>query len=244
MKTACSPWMLSTAKKTFEAAREVGSELLVQVKGNQPNLLEDIIEKTQDTEPVEADKTVDKTERSRQESRIVETFEPPKTFSDEDWGKLIKTLIRVTRVTRVRSAKDHAWQERKEVSYYVCSAKISARKSAGAIREHWGIENKNHYVRDISMCEDASRIRINAGIFARARSFVLNILRAKGETNIADALWENVLDFTRLQAYRYQRSTLNSPGKCGVGMAHPLLGNLNKLLFHEAFCCLRLFAEA
>ena len=65
-------------------------------------------------------------------------------------------------------------------------------------------ENKNHYVRDVSMCEDASRIRINASIFARARSFALNILRANGETNIADALWNNVLDFNRLLAYRYQ----------------------------------------
>ncbi len=204
MKDACLPWMPFTAKKTFEAVRDVNSEVLIQVKGNQPNLLEDIIETTKDTEPVEADKTVDKTERSRQETRIVETFEPPKTFSDEDWGKLIKTLIRVTRVTRVRSAKDPAWQERREVSYYACSAKISARKSAGAIRGHWGIENKNHYVRDVSMCEDASRIRINAGIFARARSFALNILRANGETNIADALWENILDFNRLLAYRYQ----------------------------------------
>ena len=63
----------------------MNSEVLIQVKGNQPNLLEDIIETTQGTEPVEAEKTVDKTERSRQETRVVETFEPPKTFSDEDF---------------------------------------------------------------------------------------------------------------------------------------------------------------
>lgn len=201
-----------TVKKTFEAARNVNSELLVQVKGNQPNLLEYIIETTQASEPVEVKKTIDKLQRSRQETRIVETFEPPESFDDkdgdedcdEDWGKLIKTFIRVTRVTRIRSAKDHAWQERNEVSYYACSTKISARKSASAIRGHWGIENKNHYVRDVSMCEDASRIRINAGIFARARSFALNILRANGETNIADTLWDNALDFDRLLAYRYQ----------------------------------------
>lgn len=181
----------------------MGCKLLVQVKGNQPNLLEDIIETTQASEPVEVNKTVDKPQRSRQETRIVETFEPPETFSDEDWGELIKTIIRVTRVTRVRSAKNHAWDVREEVSYYACSAKISACKSAGAIRGHWGIENKNHYVRDVSMLEDASRIRINAGIFARTRSFALNILRANGETNIAEALWNNVLDFNRLLAYRY-----------------------------------------
>ena len=34
-----------------------------------------------------------------------------------------------------------------------------------------------HYVRDVTLCEDASRIRKNPGIFARIRSFAYNILR-------------------------------------------------------------------
>ncbi len=100
--------------------------------------------------------------------------------------------------------RPHVERTRGGVVLCACSAKISARESAGAIRGHWAIENKNHYVRDVSMCEDASRIRINPGIFARGRSFALNILRANGETNIADALWNNILDFNRLLAYRYQ----------------------------------------
>ncbi|MCP4933756.1 MAG: transposase, partial [bacterium] len=87
---------------------------------------------------------------------------------------------------------------------YVCSAPLSANKAAKAIRSHWGIENRNHYVRDVSMAEDASRIRTNPDIFARARSFALNILRANGEQNIADALWRNALDFNRPLKYRYK----------------------------------------
>lgn len=83
------------------------------------------------------------------------------------------------------------------------SAPLSAKTAAEAIRSHWGIENRNHYVRDVSMLEDASRIRTNPGIFARARSFALNILRANSETNIADALWRNPIDFNRILKYRY-----------------------------------------
>lgn len=50
---------------------------------------------------------------------------------------------------------------------------------------HWGIENGNHYVRDVTMAEDASRIRINPGIFARFRSFAYNILRFNQHGTIA-----------------------------------------------------------
>ncbi|MBC7953927.1 MAG: transposase [Rhodospirillaceae bacterium] len=60
---------------------------------------------------------------------------------------------------------------------------------AAAIRGHWGIENRNHYVRDVSCDEDKSRIRDNPGIIARARSFALNIMRKNGITNVAQALW-------------------------------------------------------
>ncbi|MCP4183994.1 MAG: transposase [Hyphomicrobiales bacterium] len=90
------------------------------------------------------------------------------------------------------------WDRREEVCLYVCSAPISAQKAAAAIRGHWGIENQNHFVRDGSMFEDASRIRTNPGIFARARNLALNIMRANGEQNIADALWRNALDFNRV----------------------------------------------
>ena len=49
--------------------------------------------------------------------------------------------------------------------------------AADATRKHWGIENGLHYVRDVTLREDASRIRTNPGIFARLRSFAYNILR-------------------------------------------------------------------
>jgi len=40
-------------------------------------------------------------------------------------------------------------------------------------------------VRDVTMCEDASRIRKNPGIFARIRSFGYNILRFNQSGTIA-----------------------------------------------------------
>ncbi len=36
----------------------------------------------------------------------------------------------------------------------------------------------HYYCRDVTLGEDASRIRINPGVFARLRSFAFNILKA------------------------------------------------------------------
>jgi hypothetical protein len=88
---------------------------------------------------------------------------------------LIKTIIRVTRHTLLRSAATGMWVERGEVAYYVCPP-LTSRQPHGPQQSEaiGGIENRNHYVRDVSCDEDRSRIRDNPGIIARARSFALN----------------------------------------------------------------------
>ena len=183
---------------------EAKSHLLVQVKENQPGLRR-IIEETSGTAaPLARHETLDRKKRMRHERRIVEVFDAIPALRQTPWNGLIARIVRIQRSTLTRSAKDGMWQHRQEIAFYACSAPIKAKMAAEAIRSHWGIENRNHYVRDVSMLEDASRIRTNPGIFARARSFALNILRANSETNIADALWCNAIDFNRLLKYRYQ----------------------------------------
>jgi predicted transposase YbfD/YdcC len=154
--------------------------------------------------PLERHETLDRNKRMRAETRIVEVFDVGPLLENTLWNGLIARIIRVTRSTLIRRAKDGLWDRREETAFYVCSASIGAKKAAEAIRSHWAVENRNHYVRDVSMLEDASRIRTNPGIFARARSFALNILRANGEKNIADALWRNALEIKRPLAYRFK----------------------------------------
>ena len=61
------------------------------------------------------------------------------------------------------------WDQRGEVACYVSSAAgLQASAWADIIRGHWGIENRNHYVRDVSADEDRSRIQNNPGIPASA----------------------------------------------------------------------------
>lgn len=102
--------------------------------------------------------------------------------------------MRVERQTLIRSAATGRWTTRQETAFYAASVRLPAHTFASAIRNHWAIENQNHWVRDITLAEDASRIRVNPGIMARLRSHALNIARANGATNIANALWSAALD--------------------------------------------------
>ena len=60
---------------------------------------------------------------------------------------------------------------------------------AAWIRSHWHIENKLHWVRDVTYQEDDSRIRTGSGphVMASLRNLAISILRLAGHTNIAHA---------------------------------------------------------
>lgn len=57
-------------------------------------------------------------------------------------------------------------------------------------RDHWGIENRVFHVRDVTMGEDACRVRTGSApmILSALRNTALNLLRATGVSNIAAAL--------------------------------------------------------
>ena len=61
-------------------------------------------------------------------------------------------------------------------------------------------------MRDRTLGEDASRIRHKPGVFARLRSFALNILRGHAVANVSEALYANALSLDRLLAYGLPRS--------------------------------------
>jgi predicted transposase YbfD/YdcC len=57
-------------------------------------------------------------------------------------------------------------------------------------RGHWGIENRLHYVRDVTFDEDRSQIRtLNAPcVMASIRNFIISLFRRLGKKNIAKTL--------------------------------------------------------
>lgn len=70
---------------------------------------------------------------------------------------------------------------------------------ARRVREHWGIENKIHYVRDVTYTEDASHVRTGTAPRAMAalRNLAIGTLRLTDHTNIAVGLRYHARDATR-----------------------------------------------
>ena len=111
---------------------------------------------------------------------------------------MIACVARVSRLTFEKDTRTGLWPSREEIGYYACQIHLDA--DARAVRSHWGIENRDHYVRDVTLGEDDSRIRHRPGAMARIRSAALNILRAKGIQNVSQALYVNALNFDHLLA--------------------------------------------
>ena len=98
--------------------------------------------------------------------------------------------------------KKKQWEDKSETAYYISTILLSAEEFCKAIRNHWGIENRNHYVRDVSMNEDKSCIRNNPDNFARLKSFAINILRADKVTDIAKELYYNCINLGNILKYK------------------------------------------
>jgi hypothetical protein len=156
-------------------------------------------------EPVDRHETTDRGRHGRQERRRVEVFEvegrlPP------GWRRAIVRALRVSRSCWCKDTRTGLWRPRHEVAYYVSQARLDAATFGDVVRAHWGIENRNHHVRDRVLREDDSRIRRKPGVFARLRSFALNILRASGVSNVSEAVYTNALSLDRLLTYGLPRS--------------------------------------
>lgn len=108
-------------------------------------------------------------------------------------------VCRLTRTTR------RSGQETTEIEYAITSV---PREQAGAARlltwwrDHWGIENRLHYVRDVVFHEDACRIRSGDAPqnLAALRNAVVSLLRLGGHANIAAALRACTWQTSRLLA--------------------------------------------
>jgi hypothetical protein len=174
-------------KKAFERAAAGDVHLIAQVKANQPALHHAVTELCDATAPLDSARTADKNRRSREEARLVEVFSPGDSLADTEWACHVGAVIRVNRDVLTRSAATGLWRVTSETALFVSDTVLPAAVCAKAIRDHWSIENRSHYVRDGSFAEDASRIRCNPGIFARLRSFAANILRFNDVRNITDA---------------------------------------------------------
>ncbi len=154
-------------------------DYLLAVKDNQPKLKE-AIEATLSNRKSEAyvNPVIDFYEEGQKNRDRIEirrcwtTASLSKLGMAEDWKGL-------TQIALLESERTINGETSVEQRYYICSAKASAKELLQASRNHWGIENKLHWVLDMAFREDECRVRKGHGAenLARLRHFALNLLK-------------------------------------------------------------------
>ena len=90
----------------------------------------------------------------------------------ENWTAL-RTIVMIV-CTRIIGN-----QETKETRYYISSLPSNAERILHAVRKHWSIENELHWVLDVALNEDHSRVRKDQAPenLAVLRHIALNLLK-------------------------------------------------------------------
>lgn len=192
------------SKKTIKSAKKSGNEIIVQVKKNQPRLFNKCQWIANNRKIIDQSASQDKA-HGRIENRKVRIFDFQNSVKTNktEWNKYVKIIIQVKRERNVFDTKAKEWKTGFKTAYYLSTIKLKAKDFNSAIRSHWEIENSNHYVRDVSLNEDKSRIRVNPDRFIRLKNLALNIMRKNKVKNIGNELYRNSLNINRLFRYTH-----------------------------------------
>jgi len=172
---------IATNGKIARAIKDAGADYLLAVKANQPTLRAETKGAFDAVEPAAIDRFVDHDKgHGRIEQRTVSVI------GEVDWldgdrrfpGEL--RLPAASCVIRVDSRAELSDRCRQETRYYISSARLTAEQAADAVRGHWGIENRLHWVLDVVFKDDQSRLRKGHGAknMAVVRHFAINLVRA------------------------------------------------------------------
>ena len=182
------------------------SKIILQVKDNQKYLLKDCIYNAKSRPIFNSYQEEITKKRNRLESRKVEVFNddnPQKlSITDKEFKSCIRQIVKVTRHRSIVNTTNKQYEDSIEEAYYISTTYLKAKDYNKIIRNHWRIENSNHYVRDETFKEDKSRIRINPINRARVRSFAMNIMRFNKVNNMNLELYRNITDINRVLGYR------------------------------------------
>jgi predicted transposase YbfD/YdcC len=188
-QTAFAEWLVTTKQAHY----------LFIVKANQPTLHETVQAALAGPDSKFAERMATQTNRGhgRTETRTIRTASVADLTIDIDFPHAAQIL----RLRRDRAGLDRV-RTSKEIVYGITSLPddlAGPAQLAAYTRGHWTIENRVHYVRDVTWGEDASQVRTGHAPRAMAglRNLATGLLRQTGITNIAEALRHNARSHTR-----------------------------------------------
>jgi predicted transposase YbfD/YdcC len=179
---------LLTQREIAQSIIARGGDYVLPVKENQPCLREDIAlvfaqsKLLQDT--ITEARIVDQHGGRIEERRLRSSTA---LLGYTDWPGHQQVLEVERTITHKATGKT-----RHEVAYAITSLsakRASARQLLQLWREHWHIENKLHWVRDVTFDEDRSQVRTERipQVMAALRNAAISLLRVCGAQNIAAA---------------------------------------------------------
>jgi hypothetical protein len=163
---------------------DAGADYIIPIKANQPGLFTEIERFFDDPRPPPPDRFTDTDkghgrveERRMSVLREVDWLQGDRRFPGE--LRLPGTACLLRAETRV----ELAGPSRSEPRYIVSYRAHAAAAPAEAVRAHWAIENRLHWVLDVTFGDDQSRLRKGHGArnMATVRHFALNLVRAAND---------------------------------------------------------------
>jgi predicted transposase YbfD/YdcC len=155
-----------------------GFDYVMTVKGNQPSLLESVFQTILPKLKSAPGHVVE--ERGHGRINRWETWTTDATGVDFPHIRQIGCIRRnVFTLGGTWISKEHAW-------IATSSDTAAAADIHTHVRQHWGIENKSHHVRDTTWREDAQQIYTGSGpqVMATLRNTAASLLRLSGFTKI------------------------------------------------------------
>jgi predicted transposase YbfD/YdcC len=163
--------------KTAKAILSKDADYILRVKGNQPTLQEVLnttLLKAMDNEDTKLRRCrLRETTRGRTEKREVVVLPAPMHCSVLAGWEGVRTIGMIYRSREIKG------QVQESSETFISSLEPKVRDHAKRIREHWGIENKQHWILDVTFSEDSSRIRKGSSpeISSVFRRLALSILQ-------------------------------------------------------------------
>ncbi len=179
---------LHTHAPFMQVAHAHSGASVLTVKGNQPNLYGDLATYFSDPHtviaPYEQDSTVDR-HRGRTETRTIQVSCGMNDYLAPNWP-LVSQVAHLTRTVTVRKT-GKTTQEEVYLITDLTPIQASPRRLLDLARGHWSIENRLHYVRDVSFGEDRSRLRSGSApqIMAALRNLAITLIHRRGSSQIA-----------------------------------------------------------
>lgn len=153
--------------------RARGADYLLAVKGNNKLSKAYIIDAFAQEEVAIAFNKTEERSRGRVEKRTCWVLPVEQT----DW--IAKKWAGIQSIAKIERSRITGGKESTETAFYISSKGADAAVMQHKIRQHWGIENKLHWVLDVIMQEDACSSRANycAANLAALRRLVLAIYK-------------------------------------------------------------------